>query len=666
KATSENLPVGAEDMFVSLDIVDKIKSKQTPAKYAVSVIKRRLTHKNPNVQLLAIKLLDTCAKNSGSHFLVEVATRDFMDSLVAIGGALNMATLDVRKAALALIQTWGLSFKGKPELSYACEVYESLKREGVPFPAVEQAEVSSIMVDTTTAPAWTESDTSPLPQLGITDAVRVCDGCYLKLVAKAAGATTTSANASKNSGRNTPQRNDSRQAADTALRKEQEDIERAIAASLTASGSVTKNTQPNPKPVVDEEEDEDLKAAIEASLRDLKLNEEKSAPGVHYPSVNVGGSTFSGFGGNTESTAPATGNASAGDSNELSNIEIDNLKVFADLVERMDADVQQRGIGVMSHSQISLFALQPKLQSSLDNAVSKYRESMDMNEKVANALQMYDRMLQDRLIARGASIYGPPPTQQHWTQPQGYYTPQQPFQIPQGAPQTYIQPQQSFQSQQIPFQGTQPQQAWAGYSENTSYVSSSEQHDHAVYPQNQTQDATYQQQPLPPANFVAAQQPTNFLPAVASYPANSSGYAASPPNLAYQQQQQFPQDAYAPSINTGDQQQQQPTQDSYAPSSAPTQQGFGYNSLQGLQFSQDPQSQNLPGQTSQIPQHQPVLQQNSQVYSHDPQYTYGSPPPHQQGGQSQHDAGGYFNQQTQAHPQSQNILPTQEAPLIEF
>ncbi|ORY51524.1 hypothetical protein BCR33DRAFT_457792 [Rhizoclosmatium globosum] len=384
KATSENLPIGTEDMFVNLDIADKIKSKQTPAKYAVASIKRRLLFKNPNVQVLAIKLVDACAKNSGNHFLVEVASKDFMDTLVGLGGSLQLTDLAVRKAALALIQNWGLSFKGKPELSYACEVYETLKREGVPFPPVEKAEVSTIMVDTTTAPEWSDSDVcmrcrtqfttftrkhhcrncgqtfchscsskvAPLPHLGITDPVRVCDGCHLKLVAKAAGATSSPYSAPVATGRHV---------LDAAALKEEEDLERAIAASLAQSTPVKKSTPaPIKKPVYDEEEDEDLKAAIEASLRDLKIAE-NSKSGINYPSTSggTGGSTFAGFGGyETQGSIPTPGSPSvttpAPNPNELSRIELDNLKLFADLVERMEADVQQRGIGVMSHSQISV------------------------------------------------------------------------------------------------------------------------------------------------------------------------------------------------------------------------------------------------------------------------------------------------------------------------
>jgi growth factor-regulated tyrosine kinase substrate len=54
KATSELLPAGAEDIALNLEICDQIRSKTVPAKDAAAALKRRLNHKNPNVQLLAL------------------------------------------------------------------------------------------------------------------------------------------------------------------------------------------------------------------------------------------------------------------------------------------------------------------------------------------------------------------------------------------------------------------------------------------------------------------------------------------------------------------------------------------------------------------------------------------------------------------------------------
>jgi hypothetical protein len=75
------------------------------------------------------QLTDTCIKNGGDHFLVEIASREFMDNLVSI---LKIPVLnhEVKQRILRLIQSWATSFEGKPNLSYVGQVYKTLKQEG--------------------------------------------------------------------------------------------------------------------------------------------------------------------------------------------------------------------------------------------------------------------------------------------------------------------------------------------------------------------------------------------------------------------------------------------------------------------------------------------------------------------------------------------------------
>jgi len=57
KATSELLPTDGEDIVLNLEICDQIKAKTVPPQTAMRALKRRLNHKNPNVQLLALTVV---------------------------------------------------------------------------------------------------------------------------------------------------------------------------------------------------------------------------------------------------------------------------------------------------------------------------------------------------------------------------------------------------------------------------------------------------------------------------------------------------------------------------------------------------------------------------------------------------------------------------------
>jgi hypothetical protein len=78
-----------------------------------------------------VQLTDICIKNGGDHFLVEIASRDFMDNLVSIlkMPGLNM---EVKNKMLRLIQNWAMAFEGRYNLAYVGSVYKELQTEG-PF-----------------------------------------------------------------------------------------------------------------------------------------------------------------------------------------------------------------------------------------------------------------------------------------------------------------------------------------------------------------------------------------------------------------------------------------------------------------------------------------------------------------------------------------------------
>ncbi|KAJ3210302.1 Vacuolar protein-sorting-associated protein 27 [Dinochytrium kinnereticum] len=534
KATSENNLLGQEDIVKNLEIADKIRGKEVPPKQAISALKKRINHKNPNVQLQALKLTDACVKNSGQHFVVEVASRDFVDNLVSVVRNYPTTNQDVRLKILALIQTWGIAFKGKSELSYVTEVYESMKREGMAFPPVEKAEASAIMIDTKIV-------SMPLVYLKLANLptllYRPPTGPILnnRLPSTPGTPGITRANTTGAvSSRKTPSSN------------EDDELQKAIAASLAEAKKSSKRTSSKTKPVPvsnDEDEDPELKAAIEASLAELKISEQK-----RKDAVSSGGA-------GQQPGGDARGEGAETNPNELSRVEIDNLKMFVELVERMEADVSVRGIGVIHNSQIStlysqLMILQPKLLWSLDDAVTKYRSALEFNEKITAATQLYDRLLQDRLAAasggyastltRGYSVnggYGSFPQQ---AQQQSY-----PAGQPSAAPGQWGAHTAASYSQESYAQG--------GYASHPGQYSAAQAPGLTSDPHSL--QSTYQAPPLAyaPNDSVAPpqleQQPTSYPPQGPSYlsdsfannqPAPPPAHAPAPSQNGYAQQSDFP------------------------------------------------------------------------------------------------------------------------------
>ena len=84
KATSEFIPAAQEDLALNLEITDIIKSKRVSPKDSLRILLNRLTHENPNVQLLTLQLFDKCVRNAGKAFLIEMAGREFVDVTLSL------------------------------------------------------------------------------------------------------------------------------------------------------------------------------------------------------------------------------------------------------------------------------------------------------------------------------------------------------------------------------------------------------------------------------------------------------------------------------------------------------------------------------------------------------------------------------------------------------
>lgn len=444
KATDESLPSGEQDLALNLEICDLIRSKTVPAKEAMRALKKRLLHKNPNVQIATLHLTDFCIKNGGIHFLVEIASREFMDSVVILVKPSNSTVTnfnqEVQKLALECIQDWVNVFEGQLQLSYVNQVYKQLKSEGYKFPAPKQ--ITSTFIDTSAPPEWIDSDTcmhsgtpfsfvnrkhhcrncggvfiqkhcnnyTPLPHLGINTPVRVCDNCYSKIQQGSGGSSAFNKPATPIPGLQAPVIDDD---IDEDLRKA---LELSLAENGTQSIAVTSPLFKQTKLTAtssnnDQDDDEDLKAAISASIRDMESsnNTTGQSQSEHIIQSNESLKTQQ-----SQTVQPW----------ELTSTEVGTINMYAALVDKLQS--QSPG-SILREKQIqemndTISSLRPKLARNLAETVSRYDMLVDMNAKLSAAFRLYDDMLEKKLShAYGSQAFSDDPTRSSGSNPQQHY-----------------------------------------------------------------------------------------------------------------------------------------------------------------------------------------------------------------------------------------------------
>nr|CAH8821064.1 unnamed protein product [Trichobilharzia regenti] len=124
KCTSEKNTQDNWDLI--LEVCENYASKDP--KTCVKTICKRIFHKNPNVSLRAITLLDACSQNCGKTFNRELASKDFCQTIKK-----NFSTLQ-RIPSLKLIEIfkrWADEFKSDSELALAASFYSWANNEHV-------------------------------------------------------------------------------------------------------------------------------------------------------------------------------------------------------------------------------------------------------------------------------------------------------------------------------------------------------------------------------------------------------------------------------------------------------------------------------------------------------------------------------------------------------
>ncbi|KAL5531673.1 hypothetical protein ACEPAG_4550 [Sanghuangporus baumii] len=131
KTTDENLT--SENWELILNICDKVQEEgEAGARNVIAAVLKRLTHRNPNVQLYALALTEALSKNCGQQVNREVASRSFTQGLERI--VTDRTTHDkVKRKALSLIYMWTAEFESDPSLGIMEECYENLRSKGYKF-----------------------------------------------------------------------------------------------------------------------------------------------------------------------------------------------------------------------------------------------------------------------------------------------------------------------------------------------------------------------------------------------------------------------------------------------------------------------------------------------------------------------------------------------------
>jgi hypothetical protein len=99
KVTSEGLL--ETDIMGNLDVVDLIRQKDVTGKEAIKCIKKKMLHKNPNVVIHALNLLEMVVKNCGAPVHAEIATQPFLKDFKRL---IESAPRGVKTKALECIQ----------------------------------------------------------------------------------------------------------------------------------------------------------------------------------------------------------------------------------------------------------------------------------------------------------------------------------------------------------------------------------------------------------------------------------------------------------------------------------------------------------------------------------------------------------------------------------
>lgn len=136
------------NLALSLEIADLINAKKgsAPREAAVSIV-AYINHRNPNVSLLALSLLDICVKNCGYPFHLQISTKDFLNELVRrFPERPPIRNTRVQNKILELVEEWRRTIcetsKYREDLGFIRDMHRLLHLKGYQFPEVRREDAA--------------------------------------------------------------------------------------------------------------------------------------------------------------------------------------------------------------------------------------------------------------------------------------------------------------------------------------------------------------------------------------------------------------------------------------------------------------------------------------------------------------------------------------------
>ncbi|KAJ9611112.1 ARF-binding protein [Cladophialophora chaetospira] len=136
------------NLAMNLEIIDLINSKKgnAPREAAVTVV-QLINHRNPNVSLLALSLLDICVKNCGYPFHLQISTKEFLNELVRrFPERPPIRPSRVQAKILEAIEEWRSTIcqtsRYKEDLGFIRDMHRLLLYKGYMFPEVRREDAA--------------------------------------------------------------------------------------------------------------------------------------------------------------------------------------------------------------------------------------------------------------------------------------------------------------------------------------------------------------------------------------------------------------------------------------------------------------------------------------------------------------------------------------------